>query len=174
MSFPDRFQPKFDTYETRIVCFEALDIADRQFRLIERAVPRADWVRWEHTYNWRFKEQALGQLLLQKFARQITGIKAIDLLLMVGHLQEIGVLYRMLDEIAEDTMFMFIGAITQQWTMHHDAYVRYFWSEDDKYRQPPARRKTIRSYVNQLSGGVHDHTNESAGRRIYYTKSLRG
>lgn len=154
-------------YRTRPACIEALALARKNFRVLEDAAPRAKWVPWEDDHNWRFTEQLHKQLLIQKLARQITGIQTIDLLLMAGHLQEVGVLYRMLDEIAEDILFIVLGIRTDNWTAHHDNYVRYFWSEDGHDKQPPVRRKTIRAYVNRAFGQSDPARGDATGRVIH-------
>jgi hypothetical protein len=105
--------------------------------------------------------------LLQKLARQISGVQTIDLLLLAGHLQEVGVLYRMLDEIEEDILFVVLGIRTQNWTPHHNKYVSYFWSEDDDDKQPPDQRKTIRAYVNRAVGQSDPSRGDAVGRIIH-------
>lgn len=86
----------------RETCLSTLAVCEEHFRLIEAAVPSAQWVEWEGSFNWRFIEQLPAQMLLQKLARQITGLKAADVLLNAGLLQEVGTTFRMLDEISED------------------------------------------------------------------------
>lgn len=121
-------------YETRSVCLEALALIRQHFRQLEAVVEPAKWVPWESGFNWRFTERGIDQLLIQKLARQISGVQTVDLLLMAGHLQEIGVLYRVLDEIEEDIMFLVLGLQNQDWTPYHEQYVSYFWSEDENDR----------------------------------------
>lgn len=154
-------------YATRPACIEALALVRRSFRMIEDKIPRAQWVPWDGLHNWRFVEQTHEQLLLQKLARQITGVQTIDLLLMAGHLQEIGVLYRMLDEIEQDISFIAIGIRNGAWTAHHDRYVKYFWSEDDEDRQPPVQRKTIRAYLNRAFDHPDPALGDSVGRTLH-------
>lgn len=158
-------------YDTRRVCLEALEVIRRRFRELESAIPQAQWVPWRGTYNWRFTEQVTQQLLLQKLARQISGIQTIDLLLLAGRLQEIGVLYRILDEIEEDALFLVLGITTQNWTDNHDKYVEYFWSEDDADKQPPVQRKKIRAFVNRALGQPDPSQGDAVGRLIHKTYS---
>ena len=158
-------------YSTRPVCLEALEIITRHFRQLEAAIPPARWVPWEDSYNWRFVEQMPEQLLLQKLARQITGVKTVNLLLMAGYLQEIGVLYRTLDEIEEDVLFICFGNITGNWLQAHDEYVKYFWSEDTEDRQPPVQRKKIRAYVNRAFDHPDPSRGDAVGRELHKTYS---
>lgn len=154
-------------YATRSSCVEALEILQRRFREIEAAVPPAKWVPWETGYNWRFTEQLAEQVLLQKLARQISGAQAIDLLLLAGRLQEVGVLYRTLDEIEEDILFLALGIRTHNWTSNHDKYVKYFWSEDDADKQAPVQRKNIRAFVNRAVGQAEPSGADAIGRTIH-------
>lgn len=158
-------------YPTRQACMEALEIACRYFQVLEAAVPPAQWIPWEDQRNWRFVEQLPEHLVLQKLARQITAIQSADLLLLSGYLQEIGVLYRTLDEIAEDAAFVCLGLKTDSWTLAHDEYVRFFWSEDVSDRQPPVRRNKIRSFVNRAYGNPDPSTADENGRKIHKTFS---
>jgi len=162
---------KLQDYSTRPACLEALEIVRRQFRNLETVVPPARWVPWNDGHNWRYVEQLPEQLLIQKLARQITGAQTTDLLLMSGNLQEVGVLYRMLDEIHEDVCFICLGMRTGKWTPQHDEYVRYFWSEDETDRQPPVRRRSIRAYVNRALGQPDPSRADSVGREIHKTYS---
>ena len=151
-------------YPTREACLEALELGRRHFKTLESKIPPAKWVSWENDFNWRFTEQRTEQLLLQKLARQISGVQSIDLLLLAGHLQEVGVLYRMLDEIAEDILFLVLGTLRNDWTPLHDSYVRYFWSENGDDKQPPVQRKKIRAYVLRAGGTGIDPPHQLKGR----------
>lgn len=112
----DQSVPTLYEYETRQVCLQTLQLLKRRFIYLERVVPLAKWVRWLDDHNWRFVDQLHQQLLLQKLARQITALKSVDLLLLAGYLQEVGVIYRSLDEIAEDVAFVCLGIRTGNWT----------------------------------------------------------
>lgn len=158
-------------YSTRPACLDALAIARKHFRDLELAIPAAEWVPWDNDFNWRFVEKLPAQLLLQKLARQITGVATLDLLLMAGHLQEIGVLYRTLDEIHEDVIFVSLGMRPGNWTSNHDAYIQHFWSEDDADKQPPVRRKSVRAYVNRAFDLPDPSGADAIGRKIHKTYS---
>ena len=158
---------RLQDYSSRAACLEARSIIRHHFGALERQIPQARWVQWRDRHNWRFVEQLPGQLLIQKLARQITGVQTLDLLLLSGHLQEIGVLFRTLDEIHEDVCFIALGVTTGSWTPHHDDYARYFWSDDEKNRQPPVPRKTVRAYVNRALGQPDPSTADAVGREIH-------
>lgn len=157
-------------YALRDVVTNCLAIVEAQFKELESTVEPARLVPWEGTLNWRFTEQSLQQVLLQKLARQISGVKATDVLLLAGRLQEIGVIYRSLDEILEDIDFLVLGFVTGQWTVQHDAYVKYFWSESIG-DGPSYRRKSIRAFVNRALGQADPSSADANGREIHSTFS---
>jgi hypothetical protein len=131
-------------------CMRALTICESKFRLMEAAVPLPKWVPWDGRYNWRYIEKLPVQILVQKLARQITGLKALDMLLKQGFLQEVGVIFRVLDEIGEDIQFLSLGLSSGQWTELHENYADHFWSESEDDRIPMVRRRKIRAFVNRV------------------------
>jgi hypothetical protein len=151
----------------RSSCSIALEICESKFRMIEAATPRPQWVPWDGKHNWRYVEKLPSQMILQKLARQITGLKSLDILLQAGFLQEVGVIFRMLDEIGEDIQFIALGLSTENWTENHKKYADFFWSEANDDRQPPVRRKNIRAYVNRAFGSQDPSTADSVGQRIH-------
>lgn len=151
----------------RDICLSTLEICERHFRLIEAAVPPPQWVEWENSYNWRFVERAPTQMLLQKLARQITGLKSADLLLQAGLLQEVGAAFRTLDEISEDILYISLGLSKGNWTENHDKYADYFWSESEDDHQPPVRRKNIRAFINRVYDIPNPSGADQAGRTLH-------
>ena len=141
-------------------------LATGAFRLLELLVPPAQWAPWRDRHNWQYVERLPAQAILQKFARQISTLTALDVLLDRGLMQEVGAMQRMLDEIAEDILFLGLGMTTKNWTSHHTAYLEHFWSEDS--RIAGVRRKNIRSFVNRAFPEQGDpSTADKLGREIY-------
>lgn len=56
-------------------------------------------------YVYRYQEKSTYQAILQKLAREVTGLQSIRLLNKAGLFQEQASLQRMLDEFQEDIMF---------------------------------------------------------------------
>ncbi|MGK6355262.1 hypothetical protein ACMGDH_08535 [Sphingomonas sp. DT-207] len=115
----------------RKACLDALQIGETYFRVAEAHIPPAQWVPWENAYNWRFVEKQPQQALLQKLARSITGLKCIDYLIAKGFLQEVGLMFRVLDELSEDISYISLAIVHSRWTDQHDAYLEYFWREGE-------------------------------------------
>lgn len=84
---------------------------ENAFRRLEQQVPPPQARPWNDSFVLRYLEQTIEQALIQKLARVISGLRAVDLLLLHGHVQEQGVLHRTLDELNEDVFFL-AAAIT--------------------------------------------------------------
>lgn len=153
-------------YENRGPCIDGLARIKRHFAAFENRIAPAKWVPWENQLNWRFLERNPTQLLIQKLARQISALHAIDILLLAGRLPEIGTLYRQLDEVQEDIAFISLGLINEAWTSDHQAYSDYFWSEDGP-RGPSVQRKTIRNFVHSTLGQTDAAAANRNGRVIH-------
>ncbi|HQY95070.1 MAG: hypothetical protein IPH79_12750 [Sphingomonadales bacterium] len=155
----------------RTLCISLLEFCERQFRLLELSVPPPEWVPWEGSFNWRYVEKQPTQMLVQKLARQITGLKALDHLFLKGLLQEVGVMFRVLDELSEDISYISLAMANDNWTENHTRYSDYFWSEDDEDRQPPVPRKKIRAYINRVFDLSDPSSADSVGRVLHKTYS---
>lgn len=155
----------------RTVCLEALELAEAVFRTVENVIPVPEWVPWENDSNWRYVKQMPMQAALQKLARTISGVHALDLLMTRGFLQEVGVLFRISDELCEDISFITLGLITGNWTEKHDMYLNHFWSEDELDTGCPVRRKAIRAFVNRALGQTDPSAGDRVGRTIHKTYS---
>jgi hypothetical protein len=138
-------------FNMRDIFHDALKILEDAFRRLEIQVPPP-------------KRKAL----ILKLARTISGLHAIDVLLLHGHLQEQASLHRILDEIHEDIFFLVAGITNDEMTERHKQYLEAFWAEEfpdpentlarhKKPNLPP--RKKIRAYVHGVLGG--DHPNPS-------------
>ncbi len=155
----------------RATCLLFLEFCERHFRSLEIAIPAPQWVPWQNGYNWRYVERTTEQILLQKLARQISGVRAADTLFLQGHLLETGCLFRILDEIHEDILYLTSGVISGHWTENHRKYCEYFWSESDDDKEPPVRRKSIRAFVHRAFGQADPSSADANGRLIHKTFS---
>lgn len=151
----------------REVCFAMLAFCESHFRQIEASIPPPQWLPWDGKFNWRYQEKLPAQILIQKMARQITGLRAADELLLKGLLQEVGVMFRVLDEIEEDISFLSLALANGVWSSLHDSYAEYFWSEGDEDRQPPVQRKKIRAFVNRVFDMPDPSTADNVSRTIH-------
>jgi len=88
-----------------------LQVLERAFRLLERRVPPAKRQAWKDGFVFRCAERTIHQAIVQKLARTISGLYAIQALLEKGLFQEQGVIQRTVDELQEDVMFLSLGII---------------------------------------------------------------
>lgn len=143
----------------RSLLIQAVTVMVNAFRQLEKQVPAPVPVPFRDGVVYRYREQAIEQALVLKLARTITGLKAVDVLLLEGLLQEQGAICRMLDEIGEDIMFLVAAVTNDRVTELHHRYLQAFWSElfsdpahhagSLKKPDTPPRRK-VRSYISRV------------------------
>ena len=108
---------------------DAIDRMERSFRRLEDQVPRPVVVKIGDDEALRYAEKNLEQAILQKLARYISGLNAIDVLLAAGQLQEQGVIQRTLDDIGEDIQFLALVPGRGETGLHR-RFLKAFWQEE--------------------------------------------
>lgn len=78
-----------------------LQVLERAFRLLEGRVPPPNQQTWREGFVFRYDERSIHQAIVQKLARAISGLHAIQALLENGLFQEQGVIQRTLDELGK-------------------------------------------------------------------------
>jgi hypothetical protein len=158
----------------RKVFLDVLAVLEPAFRRLEAQVPPPVKVAHNDGFKLRYAEKSPQQALLQKFARQISGLHALDILLLHGLAQEQGVIQRTLDEIEEDILFITLGLATGNWTNNHANYLEYFWMEEDgagTTKRGMVPRDKIRAYVNRAQGQPDPSSADSIGRTLFQAYS---
>jgi len=149
----------------RLLYHQALKVMRQAFRRLEQQVPPPQAVPWKDHFVFRHVEKTIQQALLQKLARVISGLHAVDVLLVNGFVQEQGVLNRTLDELGEDIAFLTAAITNDTVTDLHKQYLEAFFAEEfDNPESPidstqkrayPPRRK-IRAYnIRVLGEGIN-------------------
>jgi len=138
---------------------ESLTLMVNAFQQLEGQVPPPQKQAWGDGFVFRYKEQTIHQALILKLARSISGLHAVDVLLLHGLLQEQASLHRILDEIHEDIFFLAAAVTNDQITERHKQYLSAFFEEEfpdpnntlARHQKPnlPPRRK-IRAYVRRV------------------------
>src|SRR5665213_3444210 len=105
-----------DSAEPRQLFAPTLEQLEKAFRRLEMRVPPPKRKPWKDSFVFRYVEQTIQQAIVQKLARTITGLRAIDVLLERGLFQEQGILQRTLDEIEEDIVFLSSAIINNDMT----------------------------------------------------------
>jgi len=122
-------------------------------------------------YVYRYQEKFIYQAILQKLAREVTGLQAVRLLNKAGFLQEQASLQRMLDEFQEDIMFLCFAIISDDLTALHKKFLDAFYQEEfdipdsaikSAQKRPMIPRKKIRAYIsNKIPGAGYDQSTKS-------------
>jgi hypothetical protein len=81
------------------------------FRQLETKVSPPIRKPWLDGFVFRYAEQTIQQAIVQKLARMISGLSAIQVLMERGLFQEQGMIQRGSDEIQEDICFLSLGVI---------------------------------------------------------------
>ena len=111
---------------------ETLEVLENAFRHLEAKVPPPNRMPWRNGFVVRYTEKTIQQAIIQKLARSISGLYAVDLLLDRGLFQEQGMVQRALDEIDEDIEFLSLGIIYGDVTALHQQYLNFFMRRSSK------------------------------------------
>lgn len=159
----------------------ALAEIERSFRVLEKRVPPPVRIPQKSSFVFRYREQTIHQAVVQKLARQASGLHAVNVLHRQGLFQEQGAIQRCLDELQEDITFLSLAIIRDDITDRHKKYLEYFYAEefDDlsdvigshKSRAMVSRDK-IRAYVNRALDGSDASSANLASKVI--TKAYSG
>lgn len=144
---------------------EAVIAMTNALRRMELSIAPPERVPHRDSFVFRYANKGIHQALVQKLARYISGLNAIAVLLNVGYVQEVGVLFRTLDEIQEDIFFLASAETNGAWSEHHSKYLAAFYADSVFSRpegslripKPPLLpRKKIRAHTtNTLGQGVN-------------------
>jgi hypothetical protein len=135
------------------------------FRRLEQIVGVAEKIPHEKSFVYRFRSKGVREALVQKLARVISGLLSVRVLIEHGFLQEAGVLYRTLDEMHEDIVFLASAEANDAFTDRHAQYLEAFYSESLFDREPgklriprpnSVPRKKIRAHTHRVLGTAID------------------
>ncbi|MBA3596214.1 MAG: hypothetical protein H0W40_02395 [Methylibium sp.] len=143
---------------------KAVVVMTGAFRRMEGSVTSPQRVAHKGSFVWRYANRGIHEAIVQKLARNVSGLNAVFVLLQAGYVQEVGVLLRTLDEIQEDIMFLAIAETNGARSERHERYLKAFYSdlvfsrhEGSLEIQKPdlVPRKKIRAHtMNVLGKGV--------------------
>lgn len=146
------------------------------FHRMESALVPPEKVNHGNSFVYRYANKGIHEALLQKLARTISGLNAVAILLNSGYVQEVGVLFRTLDEIQEDIFFLASaetnGAKTERHTQYLDAfYAEAVFSRPEGSLEIPkpnlVPRKKIRAHtMNALGAGINISQALAAGEGV--------
>jgi hypothetical protein len=133
----------------------ALANMERTLHGLTQRLPPPQRVPVLDNFVFRYVERQPEQALVQKLARIVSGLRAAQLLMEAGFVQEQGALQRMLDEFGEDVSFLALGIIYGMTDLHRE-YLEAFWMEEfdkpgdpvaSEQNRPMVKRKKIRAFM---------------------------
>ncbi|ODU91999.1 MAG: hypothetical protein BGP23_11105 [Lysobacterales bacterium 66-474] len=98
-------------------------------RRMEAAIAPPQRVPYKDSFVFRYATKGIHEALIQKLARHISGLNAAAVLLDTGYAQEVGVIFRTLDEIQEDILFLASAVTSGTSTAKHKRYLLAFYAD---------------------------------------------
>lgn len=143
---------------------ESLNEMDRSVHALAGIVPPPKAVPFKDGFVYRHVEQLAEQAIVQKLARLPSGLRAASLLLESGLFQEQAALQRLIDEIAEDILFLSIPLMYDVDKSLQMEYLQSFFAEEfdpatglpSAQDRPMIKRKKIRAWVASSPVGTPD------------------
>lgn len=149
---------------------------EEKFQYIEVAVPPPKVVKIGGYDHLRYVEKSLEQAVIQKLARYISGLNASLLLLRGGYTQEVGAIFRMLDEFNEDIVFLSLPLLGKEKSRVHAEYLDSFYQEEfdnpnnavlSTQNRPTVGRNKVRSYIaKETSDSLNSHDQRELSRTL--------
>ncbi|WP_419828185.1 hypothetical protein [Sphingomonas sp.] len=155
----------------RETVLQVLAFLQSTFRDLERLVPAPVIANNGRCLHTSYVEKSVQQAGVIKLARYISGLNAIDYLLLKGFIQEQGVLARTLDEIFEDTIFLSTAVRTRKWTNNHDRMLKYFW-DPEANQDCMVKRRQVRAYITRSWENPNPSQADEAGRALHQRYSM--
>jgi hypothetical protein len=160
---------------------QMLELMDRTFRDFENAMPsKPVLTKMVFGEVFRFKEKDIYQAIIQKLARAQSTVRAAQILLRNGFVQEQAILHRVIDETNEDIYFLVYAVTNDTITELHKKYLEAFWEEeiddsgkliDSKQKRALIPRRKIRNYLANIEGSLYSSTGVELSRTISKTYS---
>lgn len=156
---------------------ETLPVLHRAFHVLENKIEKPAFVKRGTYYVFRYKNQTIQAAVIQKLARLISGLQASLLLIQGGFVQELGVIFRTLDEFNEDIIFLCQAIRTGEMTGLQQEYLKSFYQEEfdlpdnpllSEQKRPTILRKRIHAAIANIS---ESETNPSDTKEIHRTLS---
>ena len=96
------------------------------FRELQTSIKAPVKVSSQNSFVFQYEEKGIRQAIIQKLARQLSGLNASKHLLTAGYTQEMGVIFRTLDEILEDIIFLATALTENNLTERHSKFLEAF------------------------------------------------
>lgn len=156
---------------------ETLPILQHAFQVLESKIEKPAFVKRGSHYVFRYENQTIQAAVIQKLARLISGLHASLSLLQGGFVQELGAIFRTLDEFNEDIIFLCQAIRTGELTGLHQEYLKSFYQEEfdmpdnpflSVQKRPTISRRKIHAAIANIP---ESETNPSDTKEIHRTLS---
>ncbi len=157
---------------------ESLPVFHRAFHILESKIEKPIVVKRGYYHVFRYKNQSVEVAVVQKLARLISGLHASLLLLQGGFVQELGAIFRTLDEFHEDILFLCQAIQTGELTKLHEEYLKSFYQEEfdlpdnpllSEQKRPTIQRRKIHAAIAHIR---ENEMNPSDSKELYRTISV--
>ena len=150
---------------------------EKCFHTLEAPIPSPQPTKLGKHLVLRYDVQSLETAIIQKLARYISGLNASRILLKKGFTQELGALFRTLDEFFEDIGFLALPITGDiKITETHKKYLASFFQEEfnmsgnailSEQKRPTIPRRKIRTIIAKYSsGGLNPYDSQELSRTI--------
>jgi hypothetical protein len=128
---------------------QTLKVCEHAFFALERKVAPPRRVPQGPSFVFRSADRTLEQAVVQKLSRVISGLHATRALLCQGLYQEVGVLFRVLDELSEDVVFLCQPLRGGNITPLHQEYLETFYQEEFDDPENPMASTQLRPTISR-------------------------
>jgi len=115
---------------------DTLDVCDLVFSRLESQIPNPSRIVQGDDFTYRYDQYTPDIVVVQKLARISTGLKAMLALMEHGLYQEIGAIFRMLDEFGEDVSFMCAAIRRGRVSPIQQQFINEFFQEEFDADEP--------------------------------------
>lgn len=138
---------------------EILIVLERAFYILENKIDKPTFIKRGSYHVFRYADQSIESAIIQKLARIVSGLNASLSLLSGGFVQELGALFRTLDEFNEDIIFLCQAIQSGKVSELHKKYLDSFYQEEfDKpdnatestQKRPTVPRKKIQAAISNM------------------------
>lgn len=152
---------------------EVLAILDDAFQQLESKIEKPTLVERGTFHVFRYETQSIKAAVIQKLARRVSGLHASLVLLRAGFVQEMGVIFRTLDEFDEHIDFLCQAVRNGTMTELHQRYLASFYQEEfdkpdnpflSEQKRPTIPRQKIQAAITREEGNP---VNPSDAQRLH-------
>lgn len=138
---------------------ETANTIEIAFQQIESVIPPPSFVKRGEYHAFRYEKETIEAAIVQKCAKLTSSLNASLVLLQSGYVQELGALFRMLDEYNEDILFLCQAIQEGGITDLHEKYLTSFYQEEfdnpdntflSTQNRPTIPRKKIRAALSRI------------------------